>query len=182
VDRAAKEDLVAELREAFEQSAILIVTQQTRMTVFESQELRKSMRDAGARFKVAKNRLVRLALEDTPFQGVSDQLTGPTGFIWSADPVGVSKAILKYAKKNDKLTILAAAFGTQILDKDGVEAVSKMPSLDELRGTLVGLLQAPAVKVVGILPAPAQQVVGVMNAGAAKLPRVLQAYAQKEAA
>ncbi len=182
MDRAAKEALVAELHEAFSQSTLLMVTQQTGMTVYESQDLRRRVRDAGARFKVAKNRLARLALEGTPFEGLSDQLTGPTGLLWSDDPVEAAKAIVKFTKDSKKLTIVAAGFGEQILDAKGVEQVSKMPSLDELRGKLVGLIQAPAVQLVGLLPAPATKVAGVMQAGASKLPRVLNAYARKEAA
>ncbi|MEO1194153.1 MAG: 50S ribosomal protein L10 [Pseudomonadota bacterium] len=182
MDRAAKEALVAELHGAFLQSSLLIVTHQTGMTVFESQDLRKRMRDANARFKVAKNRLARLALEGTPYEGLGDQLTGPTGLVWSDDPVEAAKAMIKFTKDSKKLTIVAAGFGSQVLDAKGVEQVSKMPSLDELRGKLVGLMQAPAVKLVGVLPAPATQMVGVLQAGSSKLPRVLNAYAQKEAA
>lgn len=182
MDRAAKEALVAELHEAFSQSALIIVTQQTGMTVAESQDLRRRVRDAGARFKVAKNRLARLALEGTAFEGLRDQLTGPTGLVWSADPVGISKAMVGYAKDSKKLTIVAAGFGSQILDADGVEQVSKMPSLDELRGRILGLIQAPSVKIVSVLPQPATKVAGVLQAGASKLPRVLNAYAQKDAA
>jgi len=182
VDRAAKEALVAELHGAFAESALIIVTHQTGMTVDESQDLRRRMRESGARFKVAKNRLARLALENTPFEGLRGELTGPTGIIWSTEPVEAAKAIVKFAKDSKKLTIVAAGFGSQLLDADGVEQVSKMPSLDELRGKLVGLMQAPAAKLVGLLPAPATKVAGVMQAGASKLPRVLNAYAQKDAA
>lgn len=182
VDRAAKEALVAELHGAFAQSSLIIVTQQTGMTVTESQDLRRRVRDAGARFKVAKNRLARLALEGTPFEGLGDRLTGPTGLIWSDDPVGAAKAMVAYAKDSKKLTIVAAGFGSQVLDAEGVEQVSKMPSIEELRGKIAGLLQAPAVKLVSLLPAPATKVAGVMQAGASKLPRVLNAYARKDAA
>ncbi len=182
MDRAAKEVLVSELHGAFSQSALVIVTHQTGLTVFESQDLRRRMRESGARFKMAKNRLARLALENTPFEGLRDELTGPTGLIWSEDPVAAAKAIVKYTKDSKKLTIVAAGFGAQRLDAKGVERVSKMPSLDELRGTLVGLMQAPAAKIVGVLPAPATKVAGAMQAGASKLPRVLNAYAQKDAA
>jgi len=182
VDRAAKEALVAELHDAFTQSALVIVTHQTGMTVAESQDLRRRVRDAGARFKVAKNRLARLALEGTPFEALRDRLTGPTGLVWSEEPVEAAKAMVGYMKDSKKLTIVAAGFGTQLLDAEGVEQVSKMPSLDELRGRILGLVQAPSVKLVTVLPAPATKVAGAMQAGASKLPRVLNAYAQKNAA
>jgi len=182
VNRAAKEALVAQLNEAFSQSSLLIVTRQTGMTVFESRELRQRMRDAGARFKVAKNRLARLALEGTPYEGLRDRLTGPTGLIWTDRPVETAKATVKYTKDSDKLTVVAAGFGAQILDAQGVEQVAKMPSLDALRGRLAGLMQAPAARLVGLLPAPAAKIAGVLQAGSCKLPRVLNAYARKDAA
>jgi len=181
VDRAAKETLVAELNEAFSQSSLLIVTRQTGMTVFESRELRQRMRDAGARFKVAKNRLARLALEGTPHEALRDLLTGPTGLIWTDEPVETAKATVKYAKDSNKLTVVAAGLGAQILDAQGVEQLSKMPSLAALRGKLAGLMQAPAAKLVGLLPAPAAAVAGVLQAGSSKLPRVLDAYARAAA-
>ena len=171
MDRSAKEALVSQLHEAFQAAELVIVTQQTGLTVAESTSLRRQMRDAGASFKVAKNRLARLALKGTKFEALSEQLTGPTGIAYSVDPVAAAKVAVKFSKGNDKLKVVGGAMATQMLDHAGVEALSSLPSLDELRGKLIGLMQAPATKVAGVLQAPAGQ-----------LARVLNAYAQKSEA
>lgn len=171
MDRSAKEALVSQLHEAFQAAELVIVTQQTGLTVAESTSLRRQMRDAGASFKVAKNRLARLALKGTKFEALSEQLTGPTGIAYSVDPVAAAKVAVKFSKGNDKLKVVGGAMSTQMLDYAGVEALSSLPSLDELRGKLIGLMQAPATKVAGVLQAPAGQ-----------LARVLNAYAQKSEA
>lgn len=168
MDRSAKEALVSQLHEAFQAAELVVVTRQTGLTVAESTSLRRQMREAGASFKVAKNRLARLALKGTKFEQLSDQLTGPTGIAYSTDPVAAAKVAVKFSKGNDKLAILGGAMATQTLDKAGVEALSSLPSLDELRGKIVGLLQAPATKVAGVLQAPAGQLARVFNAYAQK--------------
>jgi large subunit ribosomal protein L10 len=126
------------------------------------------MREAGAKFKVTKNRLTRLALEGSEFEGISELLTGPTAIAYSSDPVAAAKAASEFAKKNEKLVVLGGAMPGQILDAKGVDALAKLPSLDQLRGKLIGVLQAPATKVAGVAQAPASQ-----------LARVFQAYAKE---
>ena len=122
------------------------------------------MREAGAGFKVSKNRLTRLALEGTKFQALQPLMTGPTALAFSEDPVAAAKVCVEFAKQNEKLTIIGGALGEQLLDVNGVKALAKLPSLDELRGKLVGLLQAPATKVAGVLQAPAGQLARVISA------------------
>jgi large subunit ribosomal protein L10 len=164
VDRAQKEAAVAGLNQTFGQVNLVIVTQQSGLTVHESMSLRRKVREAGAGFKVTKNRLTRLALEGTKFKALQSLMTGPTALAFSEDPVAAAKVCVEFAKENEKLTIIGGALGEQLLDVDGVQALAKLPSLDELRGRLVGLLQAPATKVAVVLQAPAGQLARVINA------------------
>ena len=171
MDRTQKEELVTSLRSTFEENAVVVVAHYTGLTVAEMGDLRAQMREAGAGFKVTKNRITRLALEGTKFAGLSDMFTGPTAIAYSSDPVAAPKIAVKFAKANEKLVVLGGGFGEDMLDQNGVKALASLPSLDELRGKIVGLLQAPATKVAGVLQAPAGQVA-----------RVIGAYSQSEAA
>jgi len=171
VDRARKEELVTELNQSFAEAALVVVTQQTGLTVSESTELRARMREAGAGYKVTKNRLAKLALAGTPYEPIMDLFSGPTAIAYSADPVAAARVAVNYAKENDKLTVVGGAMGDTLLDENAVKALASLPSLDELRGKLVGLLNAPATKVAGVLQAPA-----------GKLARVFGAYAKQDEA
>ncbi len=171
MDRAQKADSVARLNAVFQGAGVVVVTRNLGMSVAQSTDLRAKMRDAGASFKVAKNRLARLALNDTDYAGLSDYLTGPTALAYSTDPVAAAKAAVDFAKTTDRIEIVGGSMGGQLLDEAGVRALASLPSLDELRARLVGLVNAPATKI-------AQ----VVNAPAAKLARVFGAYAAKEAA
>ena len=171
MDRSQKADAVAELNAVFNDVGVVVVTRNLGLTVAQSTALRGKMRDAGASYKVAKNRLARIAAKDTPYEGLSEYLTGPTALAWSQDPVAAAKAAVDFAKTNDKLEIVGGSMGGQLLDEAGIRALATMPSLDELRAKLVGLVNAPATKI-------AQ----VVNAPAAKLARVFGAYGAKDAA
>ena len=164
MDRARKAELVAELQETFESNNLLVITQQSGLTVEEVSELRKQMREAGAAFKVTKNRLAKIALKGTKFEGLTDQFTGPTAIAVSQDPVAAAKVAVEFANKNEKLQIVCGALEKDALDADAVNALAKLPSLDELRGKLIGLIQAPATKVAGVLQAPAGQLARVFGA------------------
>jgi large subunit ribosomal protein L10 len=164
VDRARKEELVTELNQSFAEAALVVVTQQTGLTVSESTELRARMREAGAGYKVTKNRLAKLALAGTPYELITDLFSGPTAIAYSADPVAAARVAVNYAKENDKLTVVGGAMGDTLLDENAVKALASLPSLDELRGKLVGLLNAPATKVAGVLQAPAGQLARVFGA------------------
>jgi large subunit ribosomal protein L10 len=171
MDRSQKADAVAQLNAIFNEVGVVVVTRNLGLSVSDSTDLRGKMRAGGAAYKVAKNRLAKLALKDTPYQGLEEYLSGPTALAWSTDPVAAAKAAVDFAKSNDKLEIVGGSMGGQMLDANGIKALASMPSLDQLRGTIVGLLNAPATKV-------AQ----VVNAPAAKLARVFGAYGAKEAA
>jgi large subunit ribosomal protein L10 len=164
VDRAQKEATVAGLNQTLGEVNLVVVTQQSGLTVYESMMLRRKVREAGAGFKVTKNRLTRLALEGTKFQALQSLMTGPTALAFSEDPVAAAKVCVEFAKQNEKLTIIGGALGEQLLDVNGVQALAKLPSLDELRAKLVGLVQAPATKVAGVLQAPAGQLARVFSA------------------
>ena len=171
MDRSQKADSVAQLNAVFKEAGVVVVTRNLGMSVAQSTDLRGRMRDAGASYKVAKNRLAKLALNDTDYAGLSDYLTGPTAIAYSTDPVAAAKAAVDFAKTTDRIEIVGGSMGGQLLDQAGVKALASMPSLDELRAKLIGLVNAPATKI-------AQ----VVNAPAAKLARVFGAYAAKEAA
>ena len=168
VDRTQKAELVASLHETFAKAEMVVVTHNLGLTVGQMEDLRVQLRDAGAQFKVTKNRLARLALKDTKFEGIADLFSGPTGIAYSSDPVAAAKVTVKFAKTNDNLQVVGGALGTTALNPDGVKALASLPSLDELRGKIVGLIQAPATKIAGVLQAPAAQLARVCGAYAAK--------------
>ena len=168
MDRSEKEALVSALNARLSESSLVVVTTQSGLTVAESTDLRRRVRDAGASYKVTKNRLAKLALKGTKFEGLGSLCTGPTAMTLSLDPVAAAKVCVEFAKKNEKLTIVGGALGAQMLDPDGIKALATLPSLDELRGKLVGLLQAPATKVAGMVQAPAAQLARVFAAYSAK--------------
>ncbi len=169
MDRTEKRAFVAELNEALSATSMVVVTRNAGLTVAEATELRRRMRAAGATFKVTKNRLTTLALDGTRFDGIKPMLTGPTALAWSTDPVAVAKTAVEFARTNEKFVLIGGALGAQTLDADGVKALAELPSLDELRARLVGMIKTPATRVAGILQAPAGQ-----------LARVLGAYAKKD--
>ncbi len=164
MDRKQKETVVAALQRTFGEVNLVVVAHQTRLTVAESTQLRRQIRAAGAAFKVSKNRLTRLALEGTKFQALQPLMTGPTVLATSVDPVAAAKVCVEFAKKNEKLTIVGGALDTRILDEDGIRALARLPSLDELRGGLIGLLQTPATRVARVLREPAGQLARVFGA------------------
>ena len=171
MNRSEKTDAVAVLNATFNEAAVVVVTRNLGLTVAQSTDLRSKMRDAGAAYKVAKNSLTKIALNDTQYVTLSDLFTGPTALATSGDPVAAAKVAVEFAKTNDKLEIVGGAMGSTVLDADGVRALASLPSLDEMRAKLIGLIQAPATKVVQVIAAPAGQ-----------LARVFGAYAAKEAA
>ncbi|MBN8484724.1 MAG: 50S ribosomal protein L10 [Sphingomonadales bacterium] len=170
MDRSQKAESVASLNAVFNEVGVVVVTRNLGMTVAQSTDLRNKIREAGATYKVAKNRLAKLAIKDTSYEGLGEFLTGPTAIAASVDPVAAAKAVVDFAKTTDKIEIVGGSMGTQVLTPEGVKALASMPSLDELRAKLIGLVQAPATKIAQLSTAPA-----------AKLARVFGAYA-KEAA
>jgi large subunit ribosomal protein L10 len=168
MDRSQKADLVAELKSVFSETSVVVITRNLGMTVAQSTDLRLKMRDAGAQFKVAKNRLALIALEGTKYGPIGDMLTGPTALATSTDPVAAAKVAVDFAKTNDRLEIVGGAMGDTLLDVNGIKALAELPSLDQLRGTLVGLIQAPATKIARVVIEPASLLARVTGAYAAK--------------
>ena len=168
VNRTEKEQLVASLNRTFADANLVVVTHYSGMTVTEMSDLRAKMRAAGAGLKVTQNRLARRALDGTKFKALEALLAGPTALAYSKDPVAAAKVAVTYAKSNAKLVIVGGAMGEESLAVDGVKALAALPSLNELRGKIVGLLNAPATKIAGILQAPAGQLARVCGAYARK--------------
>lgn len=162
MDRREKEQFVAEMSDALQRTAIIVVAHYSGMTVAELGALRKQTREAGAAFKVTKNRLVWRVIEGTRFAGLTPMFRGPTAIAYSADPVAAAKVVVNFAKTHPKLVVLGGGFGEQVLDAEGIKALATLPSLDELRGTLVGLIQTPATRIAGILQAPGGQLARVL--------------------
>ena len=176
--RSQKVDKVARMQQAFQDAECLVIVHHKGLTVAQSLDLRRVLREAGASFQVTKNRLARIAVKGTAFENLEDLFTGPTAVAAANDPVAVAKAATEYARKSDKLDIVGAGVSGQVIDAKGVEALAKMPPIEELRAKILGLLQAPASKLVGVMEAPAGQLARVVGAPPSKLARVFQAYAQ----
>ncbi|MBN8818049.1 MAG: 50S ribosomal protein L10 [Sphingomonas sp.] len=171
MDRNEKTEVVSALHADLKEMGVVVVTRNLGMSVAQSTQLRQKMREAGATYKVTKNRLAKIAIVDTDYAGLDALLVGPVGLATSADPVAAAKVAIEFAKTNDKLEIVGGAMGTTLLDANGIKALASMPSLDQMRATLIGLIQAPATKLAVVTKEPAAQ-----------LARVFNAYATKEAA
>ena len=168
MNRAQKAEVVDSLSGMFSNAGVVVVTHYTGLTVAEMSNLRNQMREVGASFKVTKNRLAKRALTDTDKAPLTDYFTGPTAIAYSDDPIAAPKIAVKFAKSNEKLVILGGMMGETLLDVNGVKALAELPSLDELRAKLVGMISTPATRIAMVTKAPAGQ-----------LARVLNAYAQK---
>ncbi len=168
--RARKESLVASLKQSLGGAACLVVTRQSGLTVSEATELRRQMRSAAAGFRVAKNRLARRALAETPFARLSPLFTGPTAIAYSADAVAAAKVSVDFAGRNRKLTIVGGGLAGSELDAAAVKDLASMPSLDELRGRLIGLIRAPAARLAALSAAPAGQIARLLAAHAESPP------------
>jgi large subunit ribosomal protein L10 len=169
MDRAQKSEFVAELNRTFSEVGVVVVTRNLGLSVSQSTALRGKMRDAGATYKVSKNKLAKIALDGTDYSSLGDLLTGPVGLATSIDPVAAAKVVVDFAKTTDKFEIVGGSMGATLLDVDGVKALASLPSLDELRAKIVGLIVAPATKIATITQIPASQIA-----------RVLSAYAEKD--
>jgi large subunit ribosomal protein L10 len=171
MDKAEKRELVAELHDAFAKTDVIVVAHYAGLTVAQMTKLRRNMKTAGGTVRVAKNKLARLALSGTNAEGIADLFKGPTVVAFSKDPVGAAKVASDFAKENAKLVILGAAMGKTVLDASGVKALAELPSLDQLRARLLGLIQTPASTIARLVKEPGAQ-----------LARVIQAHADKPAA
>jgi large subunit ribosomal protein L10 len=171
MDRAQKAETVEALKGLFAQAGVVVVGHYSGLTVADMTVLRNRLRKEGGALKVVKNRLVQRAIDGTAKSAAASLFTGPTAIAYSQDPIAAAKVAVAYAKEKEQFVVLGGLFGDQLLDKQGVTALATLPSLDELRGKIIGLVQAPATKIAGVLAAPGGQ-----------LARVINAYATKDAA
>nr|WP_153435779.1 50S ribosomal protein L10 [Sinorhizobium saheli] len=171
VERAEKREFVTELNEVFKASGSVVVAHYAGVTVAQMNDFRSKMRAAGGTVKVAKNRLAKIALQGTESEGIIDLFKGQTLIAFSDDPITAPKVVMDFAKTNDKLVVLGGSMGATTLNAEGVKSLATLPSLDELRAKLLGLLNAPATRVATVTAAPASQ-----------LARVFSAYAKKDEA
>ena len=166
MNREEKAELIKRLNSTFNNAGVVVVTHQSGLTVDESTDLRVKMREVGAKYQVAKNRIVKLALKDTKYENIIDLFSGPTAIAVSEDPVSAPKIIFKFAKENDKLSIVGGGLDGKTLSVDEVKQLASLPSLDELRGKLVGLIKSPSQKLASVAVAPANKLVNVLHAKA----------------
>lgn len=171
MDRAQKAESIETLKGVFEGAGAVVVTHYMGLTVAEMTDLRGRLRSEGASLKVVKNTLVQKALNGRTGEAGDALFKGPVAIAYGPDPVSAAKVSTQYAKENDKFSVIGAVMGDQVLDASAVGALATLPSLDQLRAKLIGLVLAPATKIAGVLQAPAAQ-----------LARVMQAYADKDAA
>jgi large subunit ribosomal protein L10 len=169
VELSVKKQIVSELKDNISNSNTIIVASYYGLSVKEMTLLRQNMRDLGAGLKVTKNRLVKLALSDTSFSPLSSFFSGPTAIAYSKDPVSAAKGMVQFAKQNEKLVIIGGMVENAVIDPKAVKLLAEMPSLDELRGKLIGVLSAPATKIACVLKAPASQIARVLSAYSSKV-------------
>lgn len=171
MDKAGKAVALEAYKQVFADAGVIVVTQYSGLTVTQLTDLRVKLKAQGANLKVIKNRLAKIALEGRGGEAAGAMFVGPVAIAFSPDPVAASKVVADYAKGNDKLVLVGALMGDMVLDQNAVKQLASLPSLDQLRGKIIGLIQAPATKIAGIVAAPAAQ-----------LARVIGAYANKDAA
>ncbi|MEM9629525.1 MAG: 50S ribosomal protein L10 [Pseudomonadota bacterium] len=164
--RAEKLGIVDSLRGVFSGAGVVVVTHFQGLSVAEVTELRRGMQESGAKFRVTKNRLAKIALADTSFDPLAELFTGPTAIAYSEDPVAAPKAVVDFAKKNDKLVVIGGGLDGNLLTADEVKALASLPSLDELRAKIIGMINTPAQRIASVLQAPAGQVARVLSAHA----------------
>ncbi|MGI9449581.1 MAG: 50S ribosomal protein L10 [Geminicoccaceae bacterium] len=164
--RAEKLEIVESLRGVFAGAGVVVVTHFQGLNVADVTELRRGMRDAGATFRVTKNRLAKIALAETSFDPLADLFTGPTAIAYSEDPVAAPKAVVDFAKKNEKLVVMGGGLDGNLLTAAEVKALASLPSLDELRAKIIGMINTPAQRIASILQAPGGQIARVLAAHA----------------
>ena len=166
MDRGQKAETIGDLHEALKDSPFIMVAQYSGLTVSEITNLRRKMLTVGASFRVAKNRLVKIALKDTPYEGLDKLFTGPTGITFSQDAVGAAKVATDFAKENEKFVLVGGGLGQQTLDRTAIETLARLPSIDALRSQFLGLLMTPATRIASVVQAPAGQIARVLKAHA----------------
>jgi large subunit ribosomal protein L10 len=169
VNRSEKKDFVQKLKDELSSSSSVIVAHYSGLTVNESEQLRKEMRNNGAKFKVTKNRLTKLALEETKFKNIADLFTGPTAIAYSDDPVAPAKVAVSFEKKIESFKIIGGGFDGEKIDSNKINFLATLPSMDELRGKIIGLISAPAQKIATVVKEPAGQMARLLSSQSKKL-------------
>tara|TARA_B000000565_G_C23782719_1_gene376771 strand:- start:69819 stop:70328 length:510 start_codon:yes stop_codon:yes gene_type:complete len=164
VDRTDKSNFIEALRSNLDSASLLVVTKPNGLTVAEVSDLRNKMRAENVSYKVVKNSLAKIALKDSPFEGISDDISGPIAFAFSADPVAAARVAIEYAKKNEKFEVVSGCMPNKAMSKDQVKALSQLPSLDELRAKIMAVITTPAQQVASVIGAPARQLAQVVSA------------------
>ena len=164
MNRSEKKEFVQKLKDEIDSSSSVIVTHYSGLTVEESEQLRSEMRSNGAKFKVTKNRLTKLALEQTQFKDIADLFTGPTAIAFSDDPVAPAKVAVSFEKKLEKFKIIGGGYDGEKIDLEKINFLATLPSIDELRGKIIGLISAPAQKIALIVKEPASQMARLVSA------------------
>ena len=161
--RSEKKDFVSKLKDEISNSSSIIVAEYSGLTVDESENLRKEMRANGAKFKVTKNRLTKLAISETQFKDISELFKGPTAIAYSDDAVAPAKVAVSFEKKFEKFKIIGGGYNGEKIDKEKIDFLAKLPSLDELRGKIIGLISAPAQKIASIAAEPGAQIARLIS-------------------
>lgn len=164
MNRVEKQEFVDSLSLQMKEASLVVLTQQTGLTVEESTDLRSKMREAGASFRVVKNSLARIAANEMGLHLIECYLKGPSALAFSKDPIGAAKVAVKYAEGNPKLVVIAGMLQGKLLDAQSVESLAKLPSLDELRAKILSVVMAPATKLAAIIQEPGSQVVRAISA------------------
>ena len=167
--RSDKNDVVQKLKDEIKESSSVIVAHYDGLSVLETESLRKEMRNNGAKFKVTKNRLTKIALADTPYESIADLFVGPTAIAYSSDPVAPAKVSVNFEKKLENFKIIGGGYEGKKIDKDRINFLATLPSLDQIRGKLLSLLNAPAQKIVSVVQAPGNQLARLVNARSEQL-------------
>ena len=167
--RSDKKDFVEKLKDEFNNSSSVIVAHYSGLSVDETESLRKEMRSNGAKFKVTKNRLTKIALTGTPYESIEDLFTGPTAIAYSSDPVAPARVSVEFEKKFENFKILGGSYEGEKIDNAKINFLATLPSLDQIRAKLLGLLNAPAQKIASITQAPGGQLARLINARSEQL-------------
>ena len=167
--RSDKNNFVQKMKEDLKNSSSVIVSHYAGLSVKDTDNLRKEMRDNGAKFKVTKNRLTKIALADTPFESITDLFAGPTAIAYSDDPVAPAKVSVSFEKKFENFKIIGGSYEGEKIDISKINFLASLPSLDQIRGKLIGLLQAPAQKITSVVQAPGNQLARLVNARSKEL-------------
>ena len=167
--RSDKKNLVSKMKDELMNSSSIVVAHYSGLSVLETDELRKEMRNNGAKFRITKNRLTKLALAETQFKDIADLFTGPTAVAYSSDPVAPAKVAVNFEKKSKNFKIIGGGYDGEKIDKEKIYFLATLPSPEELKGQIIGLIMAPAKKIASIVKEPGEQLARLMSSRSKQL-------------